>query len=381
MLSLKKQTRQSDASQSNCPLAIQESIVTEETGRRHRRWGLYLPFLGVALLAAGWSAFWFVARDRVVATLDAWVAREADLGRRWTCPERAVGGFPFRFELICARPSFTGTTPGGPVEGSLARLLVAAQVYDPSLVIAEAEGPFIARAAAAGGAVRLDWTGLRASVRGREGSFERASFDLTGGALRLGAEGESPVVQGERLEAHVRRDPARPPADDAYELALTLTGSEVPALDGLIGGAEPADAEIRATITRAGTLGRGRRIEQLERWRDAGGRLDIARLAVTKGSRRLEAKASLSLDERRRPQGVIDASAAGLDDLLARFGGRQSALGGLIAGGLDILGGRRRGEPPAAAADAGLTRLPPIRIVDGKGYLGPIPLFLVPPLY
>ena len=115
--------------------------------RRRRRWGLYLPYIVLLVLAAGWSGFWFVARDRAAATLDRVLAREAERGRVWTCPNRTIAGFPFRFELTCELPTFAGNTLRGPIEGRVTRLLALAQIYDPDLVIIRLEGPLTLRAA------------------------------------------------------------------------------------------------------------------------------------------------------------------------------------------------------------------------------------------
>jgi hypothetical protein len=46
--------------------------------RRRRRWGLYVPYILLLVLALAWSAFWFIGRDRAAATLDRAIAREAD---------------------------------------------------------------------------------------------------------------------------------------------------------------------------------------------------------------------------------------------------------------------------------------------------------------
>ena len=57
--------------------------------------GLYAPYGVLLLLAVAWTIGWFYMRHRVTAGLDAWLASEARRGREWTCPDRAVGGYPF----------------------------------------------------------------------------------------------------------------------------------------------------------------------------------------------------------------------------------------------------------------------------------------------
>jgi hypothetical protein len=72
------------------------------------RWKLYLPFVASAVVAVGWSAFWKVAAGMTETGLDDWFVQERAQGREWSCPNRSVGGYPFRLEVRCAAPSFTG---------------------------------------------------------------------------------------------------------------------------------------------------------------------------------------------------------------------------------------------------------------------------------
>ncbi|MDJ1157441.1 DUF2125 domain-containing protein [Chelatococcus sp. SYSU_G07232] len=362
-------------------------IETTARTRRHSRWGLFLPFILLVLIAAGWSAFWFVARERTTAALDQWVAREAEHGRRWTCPARTVGGFPFRFELTCDNPSFSGTTAQGPVEGSLKRFLAVAQVYRPNHVIAEAEGPLVVRAVGDGRSLELNWRSLDASIILPGGRLERASLVIEAPALRatLAADNDALVSFASRLEAHLRRDPARPEGDKAYDVAVSLNQAVVPPLDDFLGSSEAADLDARAVVTQAEAFGVRPRAEELEAWRLAGGRLELSSVTLVKGATRIEARGTLGLDEQHRPSGQVDAAVAGLDGLLARFGIKvRGDLSGLITGGLERLAGR---QPAPLAGDGAvkagpkLTSLPPVRIDNGRITVGPFPVGRVGPLY
>ena len=61
------------------------------TARRNSRIWLYAPFALLAVLAAGWSGLWAMARGKVEQHLDAGIAREAAAGRNWTCRDRSIG--------------------------------------------------------------------------------------------------------------------------------------------------------------------------------------------------------------------------------------------------------------------------------------------------
>ena len=166
-------------------------------------------------------------------------------------------------------------------------------------------------------------------------------------------------------------------ADKAFDVALTVAEAQIPLVDRLVGGAEPADFTFDATVTQAEGF-RARPVDQeLERWRDAGGRFEIVMLSVVKGARRVQAKGEIGLDDLHRPSGQLTVSAAGLDGLLGNFvGGR---LGGALLGAL--FGQAPRGEAPAA--QPALVALPPLRLENGRVAMGP---FVVPgvrflPLY
>jgi len=109
--------------------------------RPRGRFWLYAPFAALALLACLWSIAWMVIRDRTTAALDAWLEAEAAAGRRWTCADRTVAGFPFRLEIGCGSVSLD--RPEG--SAKLGRLVVVAQVYEPGHFVAEATGPLQAR--------------------------------------------------------------------------------------------------------------------------------------------------------------------------------------------------------------------------------------------
>src|SRR5918993_2631662 len=137
--------------------------------RRSRLW-LYTPFVLLALVAIAWSVAWMVIRDRTSEGLDAWIAAEARNGRRWTCADRTVAGYPFRIEVTCATVALRQSD----ATASLGRVHAVAQVYQPRHVISRIEGPLrLTR-----GAVALEggWRLLETSIRGSAGGLQRASL-------------------------------------------------------------------------------------------------------------------------------------------------------------------------------------------------------------
>lgn len=365
-----------------------EPIPGGPAPRRRRRIGLFLPYILLAALVVAWTGAWFFIRAKAESEMDAWLAREAQAGRQWTCADRSITGFPFRLELRCASVRFARS------DGSftLGPTTAVVQVYDPRHVVLEATGPFHVEQGDLTGDVT--WKALDASFHATSDGFSRASLvvdDPTGKVLSADL---GPVDFAARhLELHARPTPGRFESDGAVDVSLRLAKAAVPRLDALAGSSDPADIDLDTTIERATVLRTGTVARELETWRRADGRLDVTRLSIAKGERRLQAKGEVGLDEAHRPEGRFDIRALGLEALVGqvmgqRFGSDKGALIGNLVG--QFLGGLRKredagGEAQAAGADGanGLKPLPTLRLGDGRLMLGPlaVPNVVLPALY
>lgn len=349
--------------------------------RRRSRLGLFLPYILLAVVVVAWSAGWFWIRGRAAGEIDAWMAREAAAGRNWGCTDRTLTGYPFRIELRCSAVTLDrsdGRFRLGPTTA-------VAQIYQPRLVVFESAGPFhVEQGALTGDA---SWRALQGSFHGASDGFTRASVVMDDPKVAVtGAETGAIDVSGQHLELHARPDPGRYASEGAVDVSLRLTRAEVPQLDALTGTQDPADLALDATLSQATILRTGPVPREMERWRLAGGTLDIAGLSLAKGAQRIQAKGTLALDAAHRPTGQLDLRAAGIDALVGsivgqRFGSDRGALVGQLVGGL--LGLSRRPQPDAPADTTPLKDLPPIRLVDGKVVFSgfPIPNVDLPALY
>lgn len=353
--------------------------------RPRRRIGLFLPFILLGALVLAWTVGWFVIRAKAASEMDAWLAREAQAGRDWTCADRSITGFPFRLELRCASVRFArsdGTFTLGPVTALV-------QIYDPRHVLLQAAGPFKVQQGDVGADVT--WTSLAASFHGASDGFTRASLVVEGPKGRVTAPDPGPIdFAASHLELHARPTPGRFATDGAVDVSLRLAKGAIPRLDALSGSADPADIDLDATIEQAAVLRTGTVARELEKWRQAQGRLDVTRLAIAKGERRLQAKGAVGLDGQHRPEGRFELRALGLEALIGqvmgqRFGADKGALIGNIVG--QFLGGLRRKEDgDASGAETGpdaLKPLPTLKLGDGRLMLGPfaVPNVALPPLY
>ncbi len=338
--------------------------------RRPSRLWLYGPFLLLVGLIAAWSAFWFYARARAAAEIDAALAREVSRGRTWTCADRSITGFPVRIELRCSALSLTSTRWGDAVRIETGPTLAVGQIYTPGLVIFEFTSP--ARATLPEGrTLEITWKDLDASLAWR--NPERFALVAKESTTVVNTPGLPPETwRAATLEAHLRRNPARL-ADQAVDIAISAKGTVLPPIDALLATSDPGEIELEATLTQAESFRQGFNPDALESWRTANGILELTRLSGTKGKARVDGSGQLMLDPTHRVAGDLKLAAAGIEQI----GGLR--IGNLLGG----LGGLLGGRPGNNGTPAGLTPLPPASLRDGRVYLGPfrLPLQPLPPLY
>ena len=140
------------------------------TLQSRRRAGLRYTILLFSVLAliAGWTAFWKFAAGKAEVAIDGWREREAKAGRIYSCGSESVAGYPFRIEVNCDRPSALFHSSQPPIEVKTDGLMVAAQVYQPGLLISEFHGPLTAGEPGKPPDIAADWKLAQSSVRGTQ---------------------------------------------------------------------------------------------------------------------------------------------------------------------------------------------------------------------
>lgn len=340
------------------------------TRRRSRFW-LYAPFALLVVLAVAWSGFWFHVHGRVTDEIDKALAREVAQGRNWTCANRSIGGFPFRIEVRCDALTLTSSRWGEAVQVTTGPAVAVGQIYSPGLVILEVTSP--ARATLTEGrTLDVAWNQLDASLAWRQP--ERFALVAAAPAITLTTPGVGTESwRASALETHLRRNPTRPAADQAVDFAFSAKGTVLPVMDALLGTPDAGTIDLEGTLTQSEAFRKGFNPDALETWRNAGGRLDLGRIAATKGPARIDGSGQILLDPTHQLGGNLQLAAAGIEQI----GGMR--IGNLMGG----LGGLLGGRAPATTAVPGLTPLPPISLRGGRVFVGPFRLPLKPmqPLY
>lgn len=267
------------------------------------------PLVVFLLIAAGWTAAWAYIRGEVDRGVVQWLAAEAAAGRTHECHERAVGGWPFRIEVSCARASFRFATPQGPVDARIAAFTAVAQIYAPQHIIADLRGPMIL-AQGADDLGQLEFNRGQASYTMRGGAFDRFSLVLDRPSIARGASGRPDAI-AEELQLHARA--AGGPARD-YDVALSTRGAGTP-------GTRPeqgANLDLRGVLRGLPDPGAPQQGGVVAVWARGGGTLDLQRLRLTRGNGLLAVDGRMGFNPTGRAQGQFEAT---LVDPQALLGG------------------------------------------------------------
>ncbi|MDR3461782.1 MAG: DUF2125 domain-containing protein [Beijerinckiaceae bacterium] len=330
----------------------------------------------VLLVTAGvLGGFWVYATRTASQALDSWLAAEQTQGRHWTCPGRAITGFPFAIDMTCDHPTFAGRLRGDQAEISLQGLEIRATLLDPFHAAFTLAPPFTYRAGDRQTASTVAWT----SLHGTLGGLPRRVSTLTLSGTGLAAIGnfspqETQTGQAARGDAtlHLTQD-----GEAKVEFKIALTGAKTPILDDALGTiATDTDLAFSGRITKPVFAIALAPADVMELWRQAGGDITFWQMRLVRGESSIEAAGPLHLDAMHRIAGRLDASFTGLAPLLRRYGVNPN-----IAKASGLLNRLFDTHPRAPTTDNGELRLP-VDFKDGKVGIGPFQTNIaLPPLY
>jgi hypothetical protein len=331
----------------------------------------------VLLVTAGFlTGFWFYATRTASHALDAWMATELTQGRHWTCPGRAVTGFPFAIDVTCDHPSFAGRLRGDQAEISLQGLDIRATLFDPFHAEFTLAPPFTYRAGDGRTASTVTW----ASMHGVLGGLPRRISTITLSGTGLAAIGNfSPqeTQTGQAAQGDMTLHLAQDGEAKVLEFRIALTGAKVPALDEVLGGmAADTDLALSGRITKPIFAIAQDPADVMELWRQAGGDITFWQMRLLRGESSIEANGPLHLDGQHRIAGHLDASFTGLAPVLRRYGVNPN-----IAKASGLLNHLFETHPHPPTTDNGEIRLP-VDFKDGRIGIGPFLTNVnLPPLY
>ena len=343
---------------------------------------------------------WFRAANVTQETLQGWFDREARIGRIYSCGSPRIGGFPFRIEVHCAPAAMEWRSAQATVFVKTAGMLVAAQVYQPSLLISEFDGPLTMTDASGRQAFSANWKLLQTSVRGAPALPERVSIAMDQPVFeRSTASGSEKLFNAAHAELHGRIVEGSAAGNPVIDLVLRLADATAPTINPL--AAKPFDADVTFVLRGLKDFSPKSWPERFREMQAAGGRIDITHARAQQGESIALATGSLALTDKGHLDGQLLITVAGLDRLLPALGldklvapgGRADRLAGTLDRLVPGLGNVAREHASSGiAAGIGLlgeqTQLEgrravvlPLRISNGDMFLGALSVGQINPLF
>ena len=268
----------------------------------------------VALIGS-WSWFWHYATGRAETAIAGWRAREAIAGRVYTCGSQTIGGYPFRIEVTCSKAAALFRSNQPPVEVKTGEMLIAAQIYDPTLLITEFNGPLSVAEPGKPPFLEATWTLGQSSVRGTPAAPQRVSLVFDDPKVdRLGNGNRINVLHAKRIEVHGRIVEGTVTNHPVIEIVTRLRQAAAPTLHPA--AARPLDADITAVLRGLNDFSPKPWPARFREIQAAGGRIDIADARVQQGETIAVGSGSLGLNANGRLDGQLRVTVAGLEPFL-----------------------------------------------------------------
>jgi hypothetical protein len=269
--------------------------------RKHSRWGLYIPFLLLAVVVIAWSAAWFWLRDQAVQRMDAGAAALRQAGYTVTWQERRISGFPFRLDanfvnFIIAEPSGWGV--------GATSLKAEAYIYALNHWVAYAPyGVILNRPL--GGRLGINGKALRVSIADIDKDTPRIAVE--GSNLIFTPAGDAqpyPLQSAEHLDFAIRPGP-----DDQGAVLLKIDGAhaQLPGLMARIAADKPIDIDLEVILSKMSAFEGANWRGMARNWIAAGGTAQVRNAALTAGGAELAAHGDgLTAGPDGRVQGKLD---------------------------------------------------------------------------
>ena len=287
-----------------------------------------------------------------------------------------------------------------PVEIKTSGMLVAAQIYQPNLLISEFHGPLTIADPGKSPNIVVNWKLGQSSVRGTPAAPERVSLVFDEPVVdRINGGTRENLLRARRIEIHGRIVEGSAANHPVIEIVLRLTRAAAPTLHPA--ASQPVDADITAVLRGLKDFSPKPWPVRFRELQAAGGRIDITQARVQQGETIAVGSGSLSLNANGRLDGQLRVTVAGLEPFLNSIGAQQmvqtspnmdkvaGALDRLVPGLGDVarqqaganlsLGINLLGEQTTLEGKRAVTL--PLRFDDGAVFLGPIPFGNTPALF
>lgn len=336
---------------------------------------------GIAIAAAGYSAYWFLAADAIEDRISSWAAEQGEFGWVLTTAQTEVSGFPSRFSITLHKPSLNAELDGWAWKGE--HLLAEVSPWDFSEITLRVVGASQMRVREGDVWREMDWQvedgqarlALTDDRRVKDIVLDMKSVRVAG--LLSGGPATIGHVRAQSLLPVPRDGDAKASGEpvEVIKAALSFEGVDLPedmgeglgsrietlSLDASWVGPMPADTKRDAVMA----------------WRDAGGTIELNSLNLRWGPLGLSTQGTLALDKELRPMGALTADIVGYGDVIDAL-----ILSDVIPLGDAFMAKVAFNVMAEKPADGGppVLRKVPLTAQNGDLFVGPVQFAKLPPL-
>lgn len=324
-------------------------------------------------LAATGAGLWVYVADRIESGIARWAEMRRAEGWRIGHAGLTIDGFPLHWRARIEKPTMTAPGPSA-ATWTAPVLFVEHAPWHPRRVRVEAPGLH-----------RVDWAGGMAVELGTTRATALLHLDEKGDIQRVETvldevtivPAGSVAMRAQRIEAEVGPGSTGPengpqPRQTAFAVRAEVFGLILPEGPALALGRTVNRIAVNAAVL--GPLSGGQLPDMLAAWRDAGGTLEIAKLALGWGPLSATGDGTIALDSRLQPIGAMTARLAGFEETLETLvdaGVVQAKHGGLVNFALNAMAKR--------PADGGAPYIEaPVTIQNSRLFIGPVALVPLP---
>ena len=270
--------------------------------------------LALLALAGGW----FLAARQVEAEIAGWTERQRAGGVLFSHGEIGIGGFPFRIDLMIPEPALASADGRRRWEGP--PIHATASLWRPGEFDYEAQGRHRYRFTGSDGAsheIVFDLLAAAGSLALDQDRIRRAA--LAAEKVRISGTAPGEVLL-DSLTAELMLEPEHAADLKTDSGKLSVSGRSIAFLGE--GGARASTEPVQSLdleLALTGPLPWGEAPDALARWRDAGGTVELRRLALAWSTLSLDGDGTLALDERMRPEGAVTLRISGLQPTLQKL--------------------------------------------------------------
>lgn len=325
-----------------------------------RRLWLFLPFILIAVLAVGYSAFWYAASQRLSSEVDARAATLRDAGYVVDLSGRRVSGFPFRMKLAFAEARIASPSgwalavPGFEAEAYLHDLGHWVAVAPQGLTFTRPEG----------GPVTLRGASLRASIAGVDQAPWRVVLQARKAVFTPGA-GARPfsLATADLVEFYLRPSPK---AGEGMVLFRVEGGKGMAgSLLGQIAGDGAVTAALEGRVTHPAAFNGGDWGRSVQSWSRAGGVINAVQGTAAAGAFSAKAQGgTLGVGPDGRLVGALPLELRQAGRALAALANSQTVEAGAAGNAAAVAAARAQGEATTInlVFQAGVMTLGPVRV-------------------